>query len=112
MTTSIPEAPNTARNWDYRFCWLRDSYFVVHALNRLGVTGTLQRYLSYITNLAVATRDGYLRPVYGINPEVSLDERVIDSLDGYRGMGPVRVGNQAWQQVQNDVAIVRLAVAL
>jgi GH15 family glucan-1,4-alpha-glucosidase len=102
MTTSIPEAPNSNRNWDYRFCWLRDSYFVVHALNRLGVTGTLERYLSYITNLAVATRDGYLRPVYGINPEASLEERDVNSLAGYRGMGPVRIGNQAWEQVQND----------
>jgi GH15 family glucan-1,4-alpha-glucosidase len=102
MTTSIPEAPHTSRNWDYRFCWLRDSYFVVHALNRLGVTGTLDRYLSYITNLAVAAPDGYLRPVYGINPESSLEERHLESLTGYRGMGPVRVGNQAWEQVQND----------
>lgn len=102
MTTSIPEAPNSGRNWDYRFCWLRDSYFVVHALNRLGVTGTLEGYLSYITNLAVAAPDGYLRPVYGINPEARLEEQQLASLAGYRGMGPVRVGNQAAEQVQND----------
>jgi GH15 family glucan-1,4-alpha-glucosidase len=102
MTTSIPEAPGSGRNWDYRYCWLRDSYFVVHALNRLGTTGTLERYLAYITNLATAAPDGYLRPVYGLNPEGSLDEREIETLAGYRGMGPVRVGNQAWQQVQND----------
>ncbi|MBE0592712.1 MAG: glycoside hydrolase family 15 protein, partial [Gemmatimonadales bacterium] len=102
MTTSIPEAPNSGRNWDYRHCWLRDSYFVVHALNRLGTTETLEHYLSYITNLAVATPDGYLRPVYGINPERSLAEHQVTSLAGYRGMGPVRIGNQAWEQVQND----------
>ncbi len=102
MTTSIPEAPNSGRNWDYRFCWLRDSYFVVHALNRLGVTGTLEGYLSYITNLAVAAPNGYLRPVYGINPETSLEEHQLTSLVGYRGMGPVRIGNQAAEQVQND----------
>lgn len=102
MTTSVPEAPDSRRNWDYRFCWLRDAYFVVHALNRLGNTGTLERYLGYITNLATGAADGYLRPVYGINPESSLEEREITSLDGYRGMGPVRVGNQAWEQVQND----------
>ncbi len=102
MTTSIPEAPDSGRNWDYRYCWLRDAYFVLHALNRLGNTGTLERYLGYITNLASAAPDGYLRPVYGINPEASLDEREIATLRGYRGMGPVRVGNQAWQQVQND----------
>jgi GH15 family glucan-1,4-alpha-glucosidase len=102
MTTSIPEAPNSGRNWDYRHCWLRDSYFVVHALNRLGTTETLEHYLSYITNLAVSTPDGYLRPVYGINPERNLAEHQVASLSGYRGMGPVRVGNQAWEQVQND----------
>jgi len=102
MTTSIPEAPDSRRNWDYRYCWLRDSYFVVHALNRLGTTGTLERYLAYITNLAAAAEDGYLRPVYGINPEAPLDEQEVDTLAGYRGMGPVRVGNEAWQQVQND----------
>lgn len=102
MTTSVPEAADSGRNWDYRFCWLRDSYFVVRALNRLGVTSTLEHYLSYITNLAVSTSDGYLRPVYGINPESSLSEREVTTLAGYRGMGPVRVGNQAWQQVQND----------
>ncbi len=102
MTTSIPESPDSGRNWDYRHCWLRDAYFVVHALNRLGTTETLEHYLSYITNLAVATPDGYLRPVYGINPERSLAEHQVASLAGYRGMGPVRVGNQAWEQVQND----------
>jgi GH15 family glucan-1,4-alpha-glucosidase len=103
MTTSVPEAPNSGRNWDYRYCWLRDSYFVVHALNRLGTTGTLEGYLGYVTNLATAAADGYLRPVYGINPESPIEEREVASLSGYRGMGPVRVGNQAWQQVQNDV---------
>ena len=102
MTTSIPEAPHSGRNWDYRYCWLRDSYFVVHVLNRLGTTGTMERYLAYITNLATAAPDGYLSPVYGINPEASLDEREIETLRGYRGMRPVRVGNQAWRQVQND----------
>ena len=51
LTTSIPEAPGTQRNWDYRFCWLRDAYFVVHALNRLGTTRTMEEYLSFITNI-------------------------------------------------------------
>jgi pentatricopeptide repeat protein len=101
MTTSIPEAPGSGRNWDYRYCWLRDAYFVVHALNRLGTTKTMENYLRYITNIAAAI-DGRLQPVYGITLESRLTERQVDSLAGYRGMGPVRVGNQAYQQIQND----------
>ena len=58
MTTSIPEAPDSGRNWDYRFCWLRDSHFVVQALNRLGATRTMEGYLGYITNLAAAAEGG------------------------------------------------------
>ena len=68
MTTSIPEAPNSERNWDYRYCWLRDAYFVVHALNRLGATGTMERYLRYILNIVADSRDAPLQPVYGIRP--------------------------------------------
>jgi GH15 family glucan-1,4-alpha-glucosidase len=102
MTTSIPEAPNSGRNWDYRYCWLRDAYFVVRALNRLGTTETLERYLGYLGNLAAAAPDGYLQPVYGIHHQQGLPERTIASLPGYRGMGPVRVGNAAYEQVQND----------
>ena len=102
MTTSIPEAPGTGRNWDYRFCWLRDSHFVVQALNRLGATRTMENYLGYITNLAAAAEGGVLQPVYGIKFEDELTERTVDNLPGYRGMGPVRVGNAAWRQLQND----------
>ena len=101
-TTSIPEAPDSQRNWDYRYCWLRDSYFVVHALNSLGVTRTMEGYLSYISNIVAATEDGYLQPVFGITMENDLDEKEVSSLKGYRGMGPVRVGNGAYTQVQND----------
>jgi GH15 family glucan-1,4-alpha-glucosidase len=103
VTTSIPEAPNSGRNWDYRYCWLRDAYFVVNALNRLGATGTMERYLDYILNIIADSRDTPLQPVYGIRREAMLEERVAASLDGYRGMGPVRVGNLAYQQMQNDV---------
>jgi len=102
MTTSIPEGPDTGRNWDYRFCWLRDSHFVVQALNRLGATRTMEGYLGYITNLAAAAEGGVLQPVYGIKFERELIERDVDHLSGYRGMGPVRVGNAAWRQLQND----------
>ena len=103
MTTSIPEAANSGRNWDYRYCWLRDAYFVVHALNRLGATRTMEDYLRYITNIAASAADGPLQPVYGVALESRLVEREVSGLTGYRGMDPVRVGNQAHEHVQNDV---------
>ena len=103
VTTSIPESPHSGRNWDYRYCWLRDAYFVVNALNQLGVTATMQHYLEYILNLIADSRDMPLQPVYGIRRETALDEFIAPGLAGYRGMGPVRVGNLAWKQVQNDV---------
>jgi GH15 family glucan-1,4-alpha-glucosidase len=113
MTTSIPEAPHTVRNWDYRYCWLRDAAFVVRALNRLGATRSMEEYLRYLFNLA-ATADGDLGPVYGIHFERELLEREADRLSGYRDMGPVRIGNDAWRQRQNDVygSIVLAAVQL
>ena len=101
-TTSIPEAAGSGRNWDYRHCWLRDAYFVVNALNRLNATRTMERYLGYIINIAAAA-DGALRPVYRVSGAPEMDERVVPTLPGYRGMGPVRIGNQASSQVQNDV---------
>lgn len=102
MTTSLPEAADSGRNWDYRFCWLRDSYFVVKALNSLGATRTMEAYLEYILNVSFEN-GGYLQPVYSITGQADLTERTVDTLAGYRGMGPVRVGNQAYEQVQNDV---------
>jgi len=103
MTTSIPEAPQSGRNWDYRYCWLRDGYFVVNALNRLNATATMERYLRYLVNIAVGANDGTLQPVYAIGGEPTLVERVEPSLRGYRGLGPVRVGNDAYRQTQHDV---------
>ena len=103
MTTSIPEAAGSHRNWDYRYCWLRDSYFVINALNRLGATRTMERYLAYIINLAADAGGGPLQPVYGIDGRAELHEREVPALAGYRGMGPVRTGNLAYRQVQHDV---------
>ncbi|MBI1754231.1 MAG: glycoside hydrolase family 15 protein [Acidobacteria bacterium] len=103
MTTSIPEAAGSTRNWDYRFCWLRDSYFVINALNRLGATRTMERYIAYIINLAADAEGEPLQPVYGIDGRAELEEREAQALAGYRGMGPVRLGNLAYRQVQHDV---------
>ncbi|MDP6344393.1 MAG: glycoside hydrolase family 15 protein, partial [Alphaproteobacteria bacterium] len=103
MTTSIPESANSGRNWDYRFCWLRDAFFVVRALNRLGTIDIMEGYLRYLRNLIGDAVNDHLQPVFGIGLEHRLDEREVDSLAGYRGMGPVRVGNQAFEHVQHDV---------
>ncbi len=103
MTTSIPEAANSGRNWDYRYCWLRDSFFVVRALNRLGAVITMEDYLRYLTNIVGTADHGRLQPVYGIALERQIEEREVDTLSGYRGMGPVRIGNQAYQHSQHDV---------
>ncbi|MEM7442524.1 MAG: glycoside hydrolase family 15 protein [Pseudomonadota bacterium] len=103
ITTSVPEAPNTQRNWDYRFCWLRDSFFVVHALNRLGTTKTMEDYLRYITNIVAGSADGYLEPLFSLTlRNDNYEEKTCRALAGYRGMGPVRTGNGARGQVQND----------
>jgi GH15 family glucan-1,4-alpha-glucosidase len=103
MTTSLPEAADSGRNWDYRFCWLRDGYFVVNALNRLGATRSMERYLAYIVNIAADADGEPLQPVYRIDGRADLEERIEPALPGYRGMGPVRIGNQAYKQVQHDV---------
>ncbi|SLN58445.1 glycoside hydrolase family 15 protein [Oceanibacterium hippocampi] len=103
MTTSIPESPNSQRNWDYRFCWLRDAFFVVRALNRLGVVDIMEEYLRYLNNVTALADGGHLQPVYGIALEARLTERIVETLPGYRGMGPVRVGNQAHEHLQHDV---------
>jgi GH15 family glucan-1,4-alpha-glucosidase len=103
VTTSIPEAADSGRNWDYRYCWMRDAYFVVNALNRLNATVGMERYMEYIVNVCAGASGARLQPVYRISGDPGMDEREIDSLRGYRGIGPVRVGNQAHLQVQNDV---------
>ncbi|WP_407048464.1 glycoside hydrolase family 15 protein [Methyloraptor flagellatus] len=103
MTTSIPEAPNTVRNWDYRACWLRDAYFTVRALNQLGATRTMEGFLAYMRAVIAMEPGGDLKPVYGIVPFDPLEEVIETALPGYRGMGPVRRGNAAQEQIQNDV---------
>jgi GH15 family glucan-1,4-alpha-glucosidase len=103
LTTSIPEAPGSGRNWDYRYCWIRDAYFVVNALNQLGATRIMERYLAFTLNIIASAGDEGLRPMYGISGAEVPEEIEWPFLDGYRGMGPVRIGNQAYHQVQHDV---------
>ena len=101
LTTSVPEAPGSGRTWDYRFCWLRDAYFVVHALNRIGATRAMEDFISYILNIASGHFET-LRPVYSVVSTDPMDERIESGLRGYRGDGPVRVGNEAAVQDQHD----------
>ncbi len=101
LTTSIPEAPGSGRNWDYRYCWLRDAYFVVKALNRIGATKTMEDFISFILGVAAEGRDE-LRPVYSIVPTDAMDERIAPNLKGYCNEGPVRIGNEAAAQRQHD----------
>jgi GH15 family glucan-1,4-alpha-glucosidase len=100
-TTSIPEAPGSSRNWDYRFCWLRDAYFVVKALNRIGATQTMEDFIFFILNIASVDNES-LRPVYSVVPTDSMDEWEAPNLAGYHGDGPVRIGNAAVHQSQHD----------
>ena len=102
-TTSIPEAAGSGRNWDYRYCWLRDAYFTVQALNRLGATDTMEAFLRYLDDVVARQGEAPLQPVYGITGEPDLSERTVETLAGVEGMGPVRVGNLAYRQRQHDV---------
>jgi GH15 family glucan-1,4-alpha-glucosidase len=102
LTTSIPEAPGSSRNWDYRYCWIRDSYYTVQALNQLGALDVLEKYLAYLRNIVDAAKGGQIQPLYSVMGNARLHESMAEGLAGYRGMGPVRIGNAAYQQVQHD----------
>ena len=102
LTTSIPEHAGSERNWDYRYCWIRDAYYTVQALNRLGALDVLESFLSYLRNIVAEAEVGHIQPLYGVLGEARLEERIAPDLAGYRGMRPVRVGNQAYEQVQHD----------
>lgn len=99
-TTSLPEWPGSGRNWDYRFCWLRDAYFTLRAMRRIGHVDELEAFVGFIKNIASANES--LQPVYGIAGETKLDEQVLSHLSGFGGSGPVRAGNGAYEQVQFD----------
>jgi GH15 family glucan-1,4-alpha-glucosidase len=105
-TTSLPETPGGARNWDYRFTWIRDSAFMLRSLYRLGFDWEAIEYWGFVLD-AVTGGDLNSRPelqiMYGIGGERDLTERTLDHLSGWRGARPVRVGNGAWNQQQHDV---------
>jgi len=103
MTTSIPEAPHSGRNWDYRYCWLGDAFFVVRALNSISELATMEEYLRWLNNVVVRSGGGPIQPLYGIGQEEQLPETLLEHLPGYRGHGPVRVGNQAQEHSRQDV---------
>lgn len=100
-TTSLPEAPGSTRNWDYRYCWIRDSYYTLTAFNSIGHFEELEKYFEFIQNLSVGT-DGRYQPLYSITGDSLLIEE-ISTLAGYLGNQPVRFGNQAYTHIQNDL---------
>nr|WKN35835.1 glycoside hydrolase family 15 protein [Tunicatimonas sp. TK19036] len=100
-TTGLPEAPGSGRNWDYRYCWLRDTYYTLNAFNNIGHFEELERYFHYIANIS-ATQEERYQPLYSVSGSNQLVERIID-LEGYMGNKPVRIGNQAYEHIQNDV---------
>lgn len=103
VTTSIPEAAHSGRNWDYRYCWLRDAFFTVRALNSVGAVQTMENYVSWLMNVVADCDGDRLQPVFGVDMQKELTETIVPNLSGYRGMGPVRIGNQAYEHYQHDV---------
>lgn len=101
-TTSLPETIGEVRNWDYRFCWIRDASMVVKVVHELGHHEMAQEYLKFIINL-FPDKDEKLQIMYGINGEKMLTEEFLDHLSGYMGSKPVRIGNAAFTQRQNDI---------
>jgi GH15 family glucan-1,4-alpha-glucosidase len=102
VTTSLPETIGEVRNWDYRFCWIRDASMVIKVVSSLGHKRMAKRYLRFITNL-IPHKDEKLQIMYGINGEKQLTELQLDHLKGYMNSKPVRIGNAAFLQRQNDI---------
>jgi GH15 family glucan-1,4-alpha-glucosidase len=101
-TTSLPEAPGGERNWDYRFCWMRDASFTLWALHALGLDWEADDFVQYVADME-RNKDGSLQIMYGIKGQKDLAESTLDHLKGYEGAVPVRIGNGAYDQRQNDV---------
>ncbi|MEZ4851081.1 MAG: glycoside hydrolase family 15 protein [Bacteroidia bacterium] len=102
-TTSLPESPGSTRNWDYRYCWIRDTHYTLKALTNLGHFTELEQYAHYVENIALSIDDSdRFQPLYSITGDAKLIEKILP-LAGYKGNTPVRVGNQAYEHIQNDV---------
>ncbi len=102
LTTSLPETPGGIRNWDYRYCWIRDSTFALWSLHSLGFEEEARAFLKFVRARAMEA-DGSLQIMYGIGGEHDLTESTLDHLTGYEGASPVRIGNGAFDQRQHDV---------
>ena len=100
-TTSLPESPGSTRNWDYRFCWMRDTYYTLNAFNNIGHFEESEKYFHYILNTTSGENDRY-QPLYGIDGKKVLTEEELP-LQGYLDNQPVRIGNDAYTHIQNDV---------
>ena len=101
-TTSLPETPRGERNWDYRYCWMRDASFTLWGLHALGLDWEADDFIQYLADLE-RNEDGSLQIMYGIKGQKDLAESTLDHLKGYEGARPVRIGNGAYEQRQNDV---------
>lgn len=101
-TTSLPEFPGSGRNWDYRYCWLRDSFYVLTSLSHIGHFEEMERYFYYLSDISTAEDKRY-QPLYGITGERNIKEHTLDHLSGYLGEQPIRIGNQAYEHIQNDI---------
>ncbi|HEV3322302.1 MAG TPA: glycoside hydrolase family 15 protein [Solirubrobacteraceae bacterium] len=101
-TTSLPETPRGERNWDYRYCWMRDATFTLWGLHALGLDWEADDFVQYVADLE-RNEDGSLQIMYGIKGDKDLEERTLDHLKGYENARPVRIGNGAYNQRQNDV---------
>lgn len=101
-TTSLPETIGEVRNWDYRFCWIRDASMVIKVISQLGHKRMAKRFLNFVVDL-VPDKDEKLQIMYGINKEKRLTEKLLPHLSGYKDSKPVRVGNAAYAQKQNDI---------
>lgn len=101
ITTSLPESIGDVRNWDYRFCWLRDASMSIETLFRIGHPGAARRFMKFIQSTFVSSHESY-QIMYGIRGERKLTETILDHMSGYKNSGPVRIGNDAYHQKQND----------
>ncbi|MFL2613318.1 MAG: glycoside hydrolase family 15 protein [Flavobacteriaceae bacterium] len=102
VTTSLPETIGEVRNWDYRFCWIRDASMVIRVISKLGHKRIVKNFINYIVEL-IPEKDQRLQIMYGINGETFLKEEFLDHLTGYENSKPVRIGNAAFSQKQNDI---------